>query len=179
MLMPRKALSSEEVRRESVRLVLNGQEPRDVALEMEVSERSIWRWLRRWRQRGRLGDDVFVVRPGRGRPPKLDGSQAAQVLRWLDRPASDFGFVSERWTAPRVAAVIQQRLNVRMNHRYLNAWLQARGITPQIPQRIPRERDEAVINLWLQSMWPEIKKKSPTGTQPLFSRMKAGFCCFP
>jgi transposase len=159
MLMPRKALSAEQVRRESVRLVLSGEEPGDVAEQMEVSERSIWRWLRRWRRRGRLGEEAFVTRPGRGRPPKLGDSQAAQVLQWLGRPASQFGFLTERWTAPRLALVIEERLDIQMNHRYLNAWLRTRGITPQVPPRIPRERDEAKIAAWLWHVWPGIKKK--------------------
>jgi transposase len=159
MLMPRMALSAEQVRFVSVRMVLEGEKPGDVAEEFGISERSVWRWLRRWHRQGQMGDDPLGVRPGRGRPPKLDESQAAEVLHWLDQPASEFGFVTERWTAPRVAAVIRDRMDVQMNHRYLNAWLRARGITPQVPPRVPRERNEAVIEAWRRHAWPGIKKK--------------------
>ncbi len=159
MLMPRKALPAEDVRVLAVRLVLQGDAPDEVAGRLGVSERSVWRWLGRWRRRGRLGEDALAVRPGRGRPPKLDGAQAARVVRWLDGRASDFGFATDRWTAPRVASLIESRLGVRMNHRYLNAWLRRRGITPQVPPRQARERDDAVIGAWLAHGWPGIKKK--------------------
>ena len=81
------------------------------------------------------------------------------VLHWLDRRPTEFGFVTERWTAPRVASVIRHRLGVSMNPRYLNTWLRERGITPQVPPRLARERDESVIAHWLTHTWPGIKKK--------------------
>jgi transposase len=160
MISPRMASSTEQVRRIAVSMIVdNGGLPADVAEELDVSERSVWRWLKRWRTRGRLGDDALAIRSGRGRPAKLDARQAASVLRWIEHSPCDFGFATERWTAPRVAAVIEQRLGVHMNPRYLNRWLGSRGITPQIPPRVPRERDDALIAAWLAHAWPGIKKR--------------------
>jgi transposase len=74
--------------------------------------------------------------------------------------ACDFGFVTDRWTAPRVALLIEDRFGVRMHHRYLNDWLWRRGgITPQVPERRPVERDERAIRRWLDERWPAIKKR--------------------
>src|SRR6266498_916262 len=69
---------------------------------------------------------------------------SSDLLNWLSHASPcDFGFVTERWTAPRVALLIERRFGVRMNHRYLNDWLRHRGgITPQVPERRPRERDQ-------------------------------------
>lgn len=177
MLLPRKALSAEQLRRLAVLMVNDGDVPEDVADLLEISERSVWRWLSRWRRRGRLGDAGLATRPGRGRPPKLTGRQAAQVVRWISSSPCDFGFATERWTAPRVAAVIEQRLGVQMNHRYLNDWLRVRGITPQVPPRLARERDEGLIAAWVAHAWPGIKKRSSPATRALFSRTKAASCC--
>lgn len=177
MLLPRKALSAEQLRRLAVLMVNDGDVPEEVADLLEISERSVWRWLSRWRRRGRLGDAGLATRPGRGRPPKLTGRQAAQVLRWIRSSPCDFGFATERWTAPRVAAVIEQRLGVQMNHRYLNDWLRVRGITPQVPPRLARERDEGLIAAWVAHAWPGIKKRPSPATRALFSRTKAASCC--
>ena len=178
MLPPRKASCAEQLRRLAVSMVLDGELPAEVADVLQVSERSIWRWIDRWRRRGRLGDAGLALRPGRGRPAKLTGLQAREVLRWIKHGSScDFGFVTDRWTAPRVAAVIEDRLGVVMNPRSLNRWLGWRGITPQIPPRAPRERDDAVIAAWLHHAWPGIKKKPSTATLPLDLPMKAGFSC--
>jgi transposase len=159
-------------------MVLDGDNPADVADFLNVSERSVWRWLSRWRTRGRLGDAALAVHPGRGRPAKLTGLQARQVVHWVkhDSPCN-FGFITERWTARRVAAVIEERFGVAMNQRYLNRWLRWRGITPQIPPRVPRERNDALVASWCHHTWPGIKKKPPTAVQRLFSPMKAASFC--
>ena len=177
MLMPGTALSAEQLRRLAVWMVLDGDPPGRVAGLLDVSERSVWRWLGRWRRRGRLGDAGLATRPRSGRPPKLTGRQAAQVLRWIGRSPCDSGFATERWTAPRVAAVLAERLGVGMSHRYLNAWLRVRGVTPQVPPRLPRERDEGLIAAWLAHAWPGIKKRPPTAGRPWSLRTRAGSCC--
>lgn len=180
MLPPRKASTAEQLRRLAVSMVLDGEQPADVADLLDVSERSVWRWFSRWRKRGRLGDAALAHRRGPGRPTKLSGRQARDVLFWIKHGSPcDFGFINERWTAPRVAAVIEDRLGIVMNPRYLNRWLWWRGITPQIPPRVPRERDDGVIAAWLHHAWPGIKKKPPTAMQPLDLPMKADFFCSP
>jgi len=154
------------------------QMPEEVAAALDVSERSVWRWLALWRDAGEAG---LAARAGRGRPPKLTGRQARRVLDWVAHASPcDFGFVTERWTAPRVALLIERRFGVRMNHRYLNDWLRHRGgITPQVPERRPRERDQRVIDAWVDRDWPRIKKRRRTLARPWFFRTKAGFCCCP
>lgn len=178
MLLPRKASTAEQLRRLAVSMVLDGEEPADVALLLGISERSVWRWVARWRRRGRLGDGALARHAGSGRPPKLTGLQARQVLGWIKhRSPCDFGFITERWTAPRVARVIEDRFGILMNPRYLNRWLRWRRITPQVPPRMPRERDEAAIGAWLHHAWPGIKKKPSLVTPPLYLPTKAGSCC--
>ena len=160
MLLPRKASTAESLRRLAVSMVLDGEQSADVATLLDISERSVWRWLHRWRRRGRLGEAALARRRGSGRPTKLGGNQAREVLGWIKhRSASDFGFVTEQWTAPRMATVIEDRFGIVMNPRSLNRWLRRRGITPQIPPTVPRERDDAVIAAWLCHAWPGIKKK--------------------
>ena len=149
------ALSMEQRRRLAVALALDGEAPEQVADVLRVSERSVWRWLRAWREGGDAG---LATRPGWGRPPKLTGAQAARVLGWLDRSPCEFGFATERWTAPRLAAVMEGRLGVRMNHRYVSDWLARRRFTPQVPERRPRERDEGAVRAWVDRDWPAIKK---------------------
>ena len=150
------ALSMGQRRRVAVALVVGGEAAEQVADVLRVSERSVWRWLRAWREGGDAG---LQTRPGWGRPPKLTDAQAARVLGWLGRSPCEFGFATERWTAPRVAAVIEGRLGVRMNHRYLNDWLARHRVTPQVPGRWPRERDEGAVRAWVAREWPAIKKR--------------------
>lgn len=139
--------------------VLDGWEPQEVAESLGVNVSSVCRWVDRF-ERG--GWAALGPVPVPGRPPKLTPRQADRVLCWVrDRSPQDLGFAADagsHWTARRVAAVVERRLGVRFNHRYLNDWLARRGISPQLPQRVPRERDDAAIARWLARDWPAIKR---------------------
>jgi transposase len=148
----------EERRRVAVDRVLEGYEPQEVADFLGVEVRSVYRWLAAYRQNGTAG---LVALSGRGRPRKLDPDQTEAVLSWLGCDPQEFGFPTSRWTAPRLAMVVQGVFGVRFHPGYLNAWLQAQGISPQIPSRVARERDPQAIDRWMSQTWPAIKKSPP------------------
>lgn len=157
MTSPWTAPSLEFVRHLAVSRVIDGAEPpQEVASVLGVSERSVWRWLASWR---RDGDAGLAAKPGRGRPAKLTEKQTQQVLSWIQQDPGEFGFATQRWTARRIATLIERCLGVRMNARYLNDWLRRRGVTPQMPQRVPRERNQQLIDAWVRYQWPRVKKK--------------------
>jgi transposase len=80
-------------------------------------------------------------------------------LRWLADNPTEHGFPTELWTTARLGRLIEQEFGVTFNPRYLSAWLRGRGLTPQKPQRVPRERDPDEIREWLSTDWPRIKKR--------------------
>ena len=94
-----------------------------------------------------------------GRPPKLSVIQEKIALRWLTESPRRHGFETELWTAARFGQLIREEFGVALNHRYLSAWLRDRGLSPQKPQRVPRQRDPEAIAAWLESDWPRIKKR--------------------
>jgi transposase len=170
MNAPRKAEPSESLRRFAVELAEQGEAVGDVAQLLGVGERSVWRWLGVWRARG---EGSLATGRRTGRPPKLTPRRGGTLLSWLDRSPCDFGFATERWTAPRLASVLGRELGVTVNHRYLNDWLGRHGVTPQVPQRVPRERDEAKVAAWAREQWPAIKKKWWSGLPPSASPTRA------
>jgi transposase len=139
--------------------VLDGWGRQEVAELLGVHVSSVCRWVERFERDGPAGLAAAAVP---GRPPKLTPRQAERVLSWVrERRPQDLGFGADagtHWTARRVAAVVERRLGVSFNHRYLNDWLARHGISPQLPQRVPRERDEAAVARWLAVDWPAIKR---------------------
>jgi len=170
--MPRKAEAQEYLRRLAVSRLDDGYDSVEVAEFLGVSVRSVQRWLRVSRLHGK---SALTGRRHPGRPPKLDGAQAATVLKWLSSRPCDFGFATQQWTAGRVAELIDRELGVQMNHRYLSRWLRQRNITPQTPALVPRERDEAEVRRWVDQAWPRIKKKRGPSAQTWYLPMKAAF----
>jgi transposase len=152
----------EHRRRLAAQRVLEGYSTQEVADFLGVDPSSVRRWVAALRDRG---DSGLVARPASGRPPKLTTTQEKIVRRWLGDSPSEHGFDTELWTAPRLGRLIEEEFGIRLNPRYLSAWLRDRGFTPQKPQRAPRERDPKAIAAWLESDWPRIKKK-PEGKGP-------------
>ena len=165
------AEAREAVRRLAVARLLDGYEPNEVAEIVGVAPFSVKRW---WASYERLGEVGLLPRGHPGRPPKLDARQDAAVRSWVERDAREFGFVTQRWTAPRIADVIRRTFGVAFNHRYLNDWLARRGITPQVPARVPRERDDGLVAWWAGHEWPRIKKKRGRSTPPSRSPTRPG-----
>jgi transposase len=147
----------EHRRQLAVQRCLEGYPVDEVAEFLEISTRTIWRWLASFRDRGQEG---LVARPVPGRPRKLTVTQEKIALRWLRGSPTEHGYSTELWTAARLAQLIEEEFAIRFNPRSLSAWLKERGFTPQKPERVPRERNPGAIAAWLASDWPRIKKKA-------------------
>lgn len=173
MRTPRTADARAFIRRLALSRVDEGYSRVAVARFLGVSDRSVRRWIAR-----RLcgGSDALATRPRSGRPSKLNADQQRQMLDWLEQSPCQFGFATERWTAPRLAHLVARYFGVTLNHRYLNDWLVRHDVTPQIPARRAKERDEAAIAHWLRYVWPQIKKKRVRMTRSWFLPMKVAFC---
>lgn len=162
----------ERRRRLAVRRLQAGYSVAQVAAFLEVDPRSVRRWRSAFQDRGKK---ALSARRGAGRPPRLSAMQEKIVRRWLRAPASEHGFATELWTGARMALLIGGEFGVRLHPNYLSAWLRARGLTPQKPARVPRERDPQAIARWLERDWPRIKKR-PAVREPLScSSTRAGF----
>jgi transposase len=144
----------------AVQRVSEGFSIEEVADFLGVHRTTVSRWIAAFHARG---SDGLLGRAAPGRPRKLTTTQEKIVLRWLADDPTEHGFPTELWTADRIRRLIEQEFGVGFNPRYLSAWLRCRGITPQKPQRVPRERDPAEIREWLANDWPRIKKRYALG----------------
>src|SRR5262245_51074974 len=155
----------EKRRRLAVERVNAGYSQVEVAEFLGVSDRSVRRWMKTYRDGGQT---ALAAKPRPGRPTHLTPEQTQQVLGWFRYSPKAFGFATELWTARRVAQLIEERFGVSFHARYLNAWLTQRGITPQKPQKQARERDQIRIDRWIAFDWPRILKKGLPKTRMSF-----------
>jgi transposase len=156
MRTPGSPAELEHRRRLAIERLSEGYAADEVADFLGVSIRTVWRWLALARGDGPQG---LSARPAPGRPRKLTRPQEKVVLRWLHDSPLEHGFTTELWTAARVAQLIEQEFGITFNPRYLSTWLRDRGLTPQKPQPVARERDPEAIRRWLAADWPRIKKR--------------------
>lgn len=143
----------------AVQRVSEGKTPVEVAYFLGVHPTSVRKWWRAYQKHHVAG---LASKPVPGRPPKLTPAREAQVVNWLRKNPMSFGFATELWTADRVRQVIERKWGIRFHTHYLNAWLTARDITPQKPQKRPRERDDAAIQSWRRYQWPRLQNALAT-----------------
>ena len=118
---------------------------------------TVAKWVARYRADG---EDGLAARPTPGRPRFLTPQQEGQVLAWLTRPPTAFGFRTDLWTAARVAQLVRRMFDVHFHPSYLREWLAKRGCSPQKPARRAKRRDPVEIDRWLGDEYPMLKKKS-------------------
>lgn len=54
---------------------------------------------------------------------------------------------------------MNERLHIHLHPRYVSRWLKRHGITPQVPAKLPQEKNQELIAEWVATQWPRIKKK--------------------
>src|SRR2546423_1352850 len=122
----------------AVQRVGEGYSPEETADFLGVDPRSVWRWLADFRRHGTAG---LEARPTPGRPPNLTPPREKFVCRWRPETPPAHGFPTELGTASRLALLIDGGGGISFHPPSLPAWLRQGGYTPQLPRRVPRERD--------------------------------------
>jgi len=147
--------STVEIRRGAVEAVACGVPVGQVAQSYHVDRITVYRWVRRFKERG---DDGLLRRPGSGRPRKLEELTEGE-LRWMVlKPASQFGFETDLWTVGRLRRVIRDEFAVVLSKNTVWRRLRDAGLTWQKPQREYFEMDELARRQWLRSEVPRIRR---------------------
>jgi transposase len=154
MRTPGTAAELERRRFLAIERLHEGYSAQEVSEFLGVHLRTVRFWQAAYKKQGARG---LRAKPPPGRPRKLTPRQERTVLTWFHKSPQSFGFATELWTAGRVAQVIQRKWQVSFNSRYLNAWLAARDITPQKPQRRAREANPEAIERWRTHDWPRLQ----------------------
>jgi transposase len=134
----------------AVQRIGEGYSAQEVADFLGVDPSSVHRWVAAVGRHGAAGLTAGSVS---GRPPKLTTTQEKIVRRWLADNPTDHGFATELWTASRLEWLIEQEFGIHFHPHYLTTWLRQRGYTPQLPRRVPRERNQPEIARWLAEDW--------------------------
>lgn len=122
--------------REQVRLEAGvrfeaGEKTSAIARDLRVSERSVERWRRAWREGG-----VRALRSaGPASVPKLSAEQLAALEHELGKGPTAHGFEDQRWTLARVQAVIGRRFRMRLSIATVWRLLKRHGWSWQAPAR--------------------------------------------
>ncbi|WP_455772866.1 IS630 family transposase [[Kitasatospora] papulosa] len=134
----------ERVRLQAVACFQSGEKNREIAAALRVSERSVERWRRQWREDGHAG----VASKGPPGRPRLSDAQMARLERELERGPLTHGWTDQRWTLARVKTLIGRLFHVSYTVEGTWRLLRRNGWSWQQPARRAIERDDHAVELW-------------------------------
>jgi transposase len=144
----------EQVRLEAAERFARGDKSQQIAADLRVTERSVERWRRAWRERGPAG----LRSKGPASLPRLSQEQFARLERELERGPLAHGFVDQRWTLVRVKTLIGRLFGVGYTVQGVWKLLRRNGWSCQRPARRAIERDDAAIEVWKKQVWPRVER---------------------
>lgn len=143
-----------------------------IAKDLRVSLKSVYAWRQAWRRGGR---DALVSKGPGGALCRLDHDQVQWLAAALDAGPAVFGWVADqRWTLPRVTALIGRLFGVRYTERGVAYLLHRIGWSPQVPVHRAVQRDEAAIADWRECTWAQVKAWPGASGRGWSSRTRPG-----
>ncbi|MEU9404079.1 winged helix-turn-helix domain-containing protein [Streptomyces sp. NPDC048242] len=160
----------ERVRQQAVERFEAGQKNAEVADALRVSERSVERWRRAWRELGEAG----VLSKGSPGRPRLSHEQITRLERELERGPLAHGWADQRWTLARIKTLIGRLFHVSYTVEGTWRLLKRHGWSWQQAARRAIERDDAAVEVWKQVTWPRVRASRRSAGPGSSSRTKPG-----
>jgi len=149
------AATEEWRRRRAVELRQKGWTQQAIGEALGVTDGAVSQWLKAAREGG---DQALASGRSRtGKRPKLTEEQQARLLELLRVGAEELGAVGERWDGKRVAALVRKEFGVSYLATSVPGLLRRLGWSPQKPQVLAQQRDEAAIAQFKEA-WSRTKK---------------------
>ena len=152
------AEAKEEIRRQAVKLHLQGQKNIQIAEILEVHRSTVSVWLKLYNQEGLKVLKARKVGRRVGSGMQLSACEQDTLRKKIeDKHPEQLKLSFALWTREAVCELIVEetgkRLDLRQVGRYLKRW----GFTPQRPIKQAYQRDEKKVNQWLNQEYPKIK----------------------
>ncbi len=162
-----------EIRIRAVKRVESGVSPEDVIKALGFHRSLIYKWLSLYREGG---FEALKENKVKGRESKLNGThlQALYQLITLKNP-SQLKFEFALWTRGIVRDVIRDKFKVEVSDVSVGRLLHKLGLSPQKPLRRAYQRDEAKVEAWRTTIYPEIQKHAKKHKAQIYFGGEAGF----
>ena len=121
------------------------------------------------------GEKALRARKHIGPKGKLTAPQKLKVRQWINgKDPRQYGFEFGLWTRQIVAALIAERLGVKLGVTAVGRLLAELDITPQKPLRRAYERDPVAIEHWQRHEFPKLRARAKRRRAKIFFLDEAG-----
>ena len=137
----------------------------EVVRRLGIARQVGYRWHEAWQAGGEAG---LASRGPAGPKSKLTAAHTETLVDALLEGPAAYGYKTQLWTLPRVAALIEHLTGVHYHPGHVWRVMGSLGFSCQRPERRAIERDEKAIRQWKRVQWPELKKSAtPTPADSL------------
>ncbi|ODS42014.1 MAG: hypothetical protein MSIBF_01305 [Candidatus Altiarchaeales archaeon IMC4] len=166
----------ETYRFRAIELKKKGKKNSEIAEFFGVHPASVSRWLTTHK---RQGEEALKSVKGTGRCPKLTLEKLNQLLEYLKKPATEYGFQTPLWTCKRVKHAIWKEFHEEFTEVGVWKLLGRFGLTNQKPERRAIEQDSKEVKRWVKEDWPKIQKHVKRWQAILYFVDEAGVSLVP
>lgn len=164
----------EEFRLMAMQRLREGETASTVMRSYGFCRTTIYKWKRK--AKGRKGLEALRARKGSGRPRKLTAEQERKVFGWVNgKDPRQYGFDFGLWTRQVAAALIADKLEVRLSLASVGQILARVGLTPQKPLQRAYERDPAAIEAWKSDVYPKLAARAKRSAAEIYFWDESGF----
>jgi transposase len=153
--------AQEERRRQVIGLRESGMTHEAIARQVGLTRNGVSNICKRYRERGKAGLQTGPRGPAVGTGRFLTAAQEKDIRRLIRRGTPDkYDLPHALWSRAAVAALIEQRSDVRLAVRTMGTYLARWGFTPQKPLRRAYEQKPCEVRRWQEKEFPAIKAKA-------------------
>ena len=147
-----------ELRKRAVARVQAGEMPTAVARVLGVHDRTIFRWLAKYRNGG--WHNLDAKKRG-GRPSKLDG----KALKWVYNTVTmksplQLKFSFALWTSTMIRELIHRRYGIKLSRSSVCRLLGQLGLSAQRPLWRAYQQNPELIQKWIDEEYPKIRRQA-------------------
>ena len=156
-----------EVRQRAMglRLLHEGQSPKQVPTLMAVSQPTVYDWHHRWQENGLEG---WANRPKSGRPRKADTRYVKLLEKVVDQDPQELGYAFTIWTADRLRFYMEKETGKLLGATQFRALLKANGFVYRRPKHDLADLQDPQARKAAEE-WLEELKKAPKQERSTYS----------
>src|SRR5262249_17378788 len=159
----------------AVELLGRGESPGVLARILGVTTSSLHRWRRQAREEGGL-----AAKPVAGPKPLLSDVRLRELEGLLRKGATAHGWVTDLWTATRVATLIQRHFGIRFHPEHVRKILKRKlNWSSQRPQRQHPDGNDSALTRWIEDVFPRILGEAVARNAHLAFVDESGFMLNP
>lgn len=148
-------IALEHLRFRALDLRKKGWKNKEIAEAYGVHQGSVSRWFT---TKERKGSRSLKLKKAKGNPSKLNKEEQRRIIDLMIKPATDYGYQNPLWTCKKIQRLMKDQIGKSLS--ISNIWEFARrwNLSPQIPIKKAKERNERKIKKWVKKTWYKIDK---------------------